>query len=145
MPAATFVKFQSFIDALGKGVHKLQASGSGGHVFKVYLTNNTPDAATHVKKADLAGITEQNGYAAADIQQGYSQTGGVGTMTATDVVFTAVNGSFGPFRYAVIYNDTPTTPDADPLLAYFDYGASVTTLEGETFTVDFGDSLLTLS
>ena len=145
MPAATFVKFQSFIEALGKGVHKLQASGSGGHTFKVYLTNNTPNAATHVKKADLAGITEQNGYAATDIQQDYSQSGGVGTMTAVDVVFTAVNGSFGPFRYAVIYDDTPTTPDADPLVAYFDSGSSVTTLEGETFTVDFGDSLLTLS
>ena len=142
MPAATFVKFQSFIDALGKGVHQLHAAG---HTYKVYLTNATPDAATHVKKADLAGITEQNGYAATDIQNDYSSTGGTGTMTAVDVVFTAVNGSFGPFRYAVIYDDTPTTPDADPLVAYFDYGSSITTLEGETFTVDFGDSLLTLA
>lgn len=142
MPAATFVKFQNFVDDMGKGVLKLHAAGD---TLKVYLTNNTPNVATHVKKADLAGITEQNGYAATDIQNDYSSSGGVGTLTAVDVVFTAVGGSFGPFRYAVIYDDTPTTPNADPLIAYFDYGSSITTLEGETFTVDFGASLATLT
>ncbi len=141
MPAATFVKFYDFVEQLGKGVHQLHAAG---HTCKVYLTNNAPSQADDAVKADLAGITEQNGYAAADIQQDISEASGLLTMTAVDVVFTASGGSFGPFRYAVIYNDTPTSP-ADPLVAYFDYGSSITTLEGETFTVDFGDSLLTLT
>jgi hypothetical protein len=141
MPAATFVKFQDFVEQLGKGVHQLHAAG---HTLKVYLTNNTPSASEDAVKGDLAGITEEHGYAAADIQNDYTETAGLGTLTAVDVVFTASGGSFGPFRYAVIYNDTPTSP-ADPLVAYFDYGSSITTLEGETFTVDFGDSLLTLT
>jgi hypothetical protein len=61
-----------------------------------------------------------------------------------DVVFTASGGSIGPFRYVIIYNDTPTSP-ADPLVCYYDYGSSITLLDGETFTVDFGASLFTLT
>lgn len=141
MPSANFQKFNQFVAHLGKGVHQLHAAG---HTLKVYLTNNTPDPANDVVKADLAGITEEHGYTPADIQNNYTETEGLGTLTAEDVVFTASGGSFGPFRYAVIYNDTPTDP-ADPLIAYFDYGSSITTQEGETFTVDFGDSLATIT
>lgn len=139
MPAANFTKFNSFITDIGEGVHKLNTD-----TFKVYLTNNTPNAATQVKKADLAGITEQYGYAAADIQNNYSQSGGVGTMTGVTVVITASGGNVGPFRYAVIYNDTPTTPNADPLVAFFDYGSSISILNGEQFTITVGASLLTI-
>ena len=112
-----------------------------GDTIKVYLTNTAPDAAAHAVKGDLAGITEEHGYAVADIQNLYTETGGVGTMTATDVVFTASGGSFGPFRYAVLYNSTKS----DRLIAYFDYGSAITVLTGETFTVDFSASLLTIT
>lgn len=50
-----------------------------------------------------------------------------------DVVFTA-SGSMGPFRYAILYDDTLT---GDPLIGYWDYGSSITLASGETFTVDF--------
>lgn len=138
---ATYNKFNQFSEDLGKGVHQLHAAG---HTLMVYLTNNTPDAALDGVKADLAGITEQNGYTATDIQNDYTETSGTGTLTATDVVFTASGGSFGPFRYAVIYNDTPTSP-ADPLIAWWDYGSSITVNTGETFTVNFGASVLTIA
>ncbi|MBV6343499.1 choice-of-anchor Q domain-containing protein, partial [Candidatus Magnetobacterium casense] len=59
---ATYVKFQDFVEQLCKGVHQLHAAG---HTLNVYLTNTTPNVSTHAVKADLAGITEQNGYAAA--------------------------------------------------------------------------------
>jgi hypothetical protein len=61
-----------------------------------------------------------------------------------DVVFTASGGAMGPFRYAVLYDDTPTSP-TDPLIQYWDYGAAVTLQVGETFTVDFGSNILTLA
>jgi hypothetical protein len=61
-----------------------------------------------------------------------------------DVVFTASGGSFGPFRYAVVYNDTPTSP-ADPLVCWWDYGSSISCNDGEKFTVDFGASVFTIA
>jgi len=140
---ASFNKFQDFVEQLCKGTHQLHAAG---HTLKVYLSNTSPSASSHTVKADLAEITAQNGYPSggSDIQNDLSETGGTATVTAQDVTFTASGGSFGPFRYAVIYNDTPTSP-ADPLVGWYDYGSSITVLDGETFTVDFGASLLTLS
>ena len=138
---ATYNKFQQFAEDLGKGVHQLHAAG---HTLKVYLTNNTPDAAADAVKADLAGIAESNGYTETDVQNDYTESGGTGTLTGTDVVITASGGSVGPFRYAVIFNDTPTSP-ADPLVCWWDYGSSITLSDGESFTVDFGASILTLA
>ena len=140
---ATFNKFQDFVEQLGKGVHQLHAAG---HTLKVYLTNDTPDASLDAVKSDLAEITAQNGYPAGgvDIQQDYTEAGGTGTLTAVDVVFTASGGSFGLFRYAVVYNDTPTSP-ADPLVCWWDYGSSISCNDGETFTVDFGASVFTIA
>jgi hypothetical protein len=138
---ATYNKFQDFMEQLGKGVHQLHAAG---HTLNAYLTNNTPDAALDAVKADLAGITEQNGYAPADIQNDYTESGGTGTLIGVDKIWTASGGSFGPFRYCVIYNDTPTSP-ADPLVAWYDYGSAITVLNGETFKLDFGASIFTIA
>ena len=137
--SATFVKFQDFVEQLGKGLHHLQAAGD---TLNVYLTNTAPNVATHVKKADLAGITEQFGYAAADATNDYTEAAGVGTLTCVDVTWTAAGGNFGPFRYVVLYNDTNAN---DALVAYWDYGSSITVNNGETFTVDFGASVLTIT
>lgn len=140
---AAFVKFQNFAEDIGRGVHQLHAAG---HTLKVYATNATPNAATHLVKADLAEITAANGYPSGgtDVQNDWAETGGTGTCTGVDVVWTASGGSFGPFRYVVLYNDTPTNP-ADPLIGYWDYGSAVTVNDGEPFTTDFGASLFTIS
>jgi hypothetical protein len=61
---------------------------------------------------------------------------GTEKVTATDVTITATGGSIGPFRYAVVYNDTPTSP-AKPLICWFDYSASTTLLTGENILIDF--------
>ncbi|HSV92125.1 MAG TPA: hypothetical protein VLH81_03575 [Desulfobacterales bacterium] len=139
---AAFNKFNCFAGDLAKGIHQLQAAG---HTLKVLLTNTAP-VATNSVKADLTEITAQNGYPAggSDIQNDLSITTNVATLTGTDVVFTASGGSFGPWRYAVLYNDTPTSP-ADPLIGWWDYGSSVTTQIGETVTIDFGASIYTVT
>jgi hypothetical protein len=48
------------------------------------------------------------------------------------------------FRYAILYNDTPTSP-ANPLLGYWDNGSAVDLADGNSFTVDFGATILQLS
>ena len=56
------------------------------------------------------------------------------TISGTAVTFTATAGGIGPLRYAILYNDTATSP-ADALVAYWDYGSSQTVSAGETVTV----------
>ena len=139
---ATYVKFEAFVEHLAEKVHDCDLD-----TFKVMLSNDAPSASLDAVKADLTSeISAGNGYTAggADITTATSRTGGTLTVTATDTVFTASGGTIGPFRYAIIYNDTPTSP-ADPLVAYYDYGSSITLADTETFTVDFGSSLFTLT
>ncbi len=139
---ATYQKFQDFAEQLCKGVHNFST-----HSFKVYLTNTAPNAATHAVKTDLAEISAGNGYTAGGnaTTVGITESGGTATVTATDpATWTASGGTIGPFRYAVLYNDTPTSP-TDPLICWWDYGSAVTLNAGETFTVDIGASLFTLA
>jgi hypothetical protein len=140
MPTSSFYKFNCFNEDLAKGVHQLHAAG---HTLKAYLTNNTPNAASHAVKADLAGITEGAGfgYDPIDIENDVT-TGEPTLVTAGDKTWTASGGSFGPFRYAVIYNDTAT---GDPLIGYFDYGSGITVGDGESFALNFGASLLSIT
>jgi hypothetical protein len=140
---AAFNKFQDFVEQLGLAKHDFSAAG---HVLKVYASNAAPSASLDAVKADLAEITAANGYPAggSDVQNGWSETTGTATLTGVDVVWTASGGSFGPLQYIALYNDTQTVP-ADPLIGWWDYGSAVTINDGETFTVDFGASILTLA
>jgi hypothetical protein len=72
-----------------------------------------------------------------------SQTGGTYTLVLQDLVLTA-SGAVAPFRYVVLYDNTPTSP-ADPLVGWWDYGSSITMANGETFTVDFTGAAITVS
>jgi hypothetical protein len=128
---ATYNKFNVFVEDQFEGVHDWDL-----HAFKVMLTNTAP-VATNSVRADLTEISGGNGYTTGGTATTITTSRSSGTFKATgsDVVFTAT-GAVGPFRYAVLYNDTPTSP-ADPLVAWWDYGSSVTLQNGETFTVDF--------
>jgi hypothetical protein len=141
---ATFVKFQAFVEHLAEKVHNL-----GADSLKILLSNDAPSASLDAVKADLPSeLTTGGGYTAggaAVTVTGSSQSGGTYALTqSADVVFTATSGGFGPFRYAILYNDTPSSP-ADPLIGYWDYGSSISLLDTETFTVDMGTNILTIA
>lgn len=127
---ATYNKFQVFTKDLVNGAHNF-----GSNVFKVMLTNTAP-VNTNAVKADLTDITAANGYPAGGSAMSMTVTTASGTakVTGGNVVFTASGGSFGPFRYAALYNDTQTSP-AKPLVAWWDYGSSLSLNDTETFTV----------
>ncbi len=129
---ASYNKFLQFTKDLVDGVHDFDA-----HTFKVVLTNSAP-VNTNTVLANITQISNGNGYTTGGTATSMSTSTSSGTakVTGTDVVFTASGGSVGPFRYAVLYNDTPSSP-ADPLMAWWDYGSSVTLADTETFTVDF--------
>ena len=140
---AAFNKFNAFVENLSEKVHNLQSD-----TLKVMLTNTAPNA-TDAVLADLTEISAGNGYTAGGTtatQSSSAQSSGTYKLVLADVTFTASGGSIGPFRYAVLYNDTPTSP-ADPLIGYWDYGTALTLTSGNSFSVDFdaASGVLTLA
>jgi len=135
---ATYNKFQDFVEQLGKAVHDLD----GTHTLKLALSNTAPTATqTTWNTTDHPAPTNANGYTAGGntLSPTWSETTGTAKLVLADSTFTASGGTLGSFRYAIIYNDTATSP-ADAAIAYYDYGSSITLADTETFTVDFDAS-----
>ena len=126
---ATFNKFDCFTENLAEKMHNL-----GADSLKVYLTNAAPVAANTVYNTP-ADLATAGGYTAGGIAPSITssaQTAGVYKLVLADVVFTATTG-FGPFQYAVLYNDTATPKG---LIGWWNYGSAVTLGALETFTWD---------
>lgn len=127
---AALNKVNSFTEALAEKVHNL-----GSDVLKVALTNTAP-VATNTQLSNITQIAAGNGYTTGGnvaSQSSSAQTSGTYKLVLADVVFTAT-GAMGPFRYAVLYNDSATNKE---IIGWYDYGSSITLASGETFTVDF--------
>jgi len=128
---AAFNKF-NFVEALAEKKHDL-----GADTLKVMLTNAAP-VATNAVKADLTEISAGNGYTAggntASVTSSAQTSGTYKLVLGDPATWTASGGSIGPFRYAVLYNDTAAS---DELIGWWDYGSSITLAAGESFAVDF--------
>lgn len=129
-------KYDQFVLDLASGVHQLQTGTT--HVLKVALTNTAPNASTHAVLSDINEIAGGGGYPSGGLSIGTiagSETSGTFKLTGSnDPSFVATTG-FGPFRYVVLYNSTPSSP-ASPLIGWWDYGSSVTLSALEQFVVD---------
>lgn len=114
--------------------------------FVIALSNTAPGSETTPPTGDgdgiLANVT-QVAYTNLSTRNltlaSSSQTSGTYTIDFNDLVLTSSGGTTGPLRYVYVYDDTPTAP-ADPLVAYFDYGSSITLQDGETLTIQFNAS-----
>jgi hypothetical protein len=129
---ASFNKFNQFVEDLAEKVHNL-----GSDQLKIALSNTAPAAANAVL-ADITEISYTNLSSRLVTTSSSAQSSGTYKLVLADLVLTA-SGAVGPFRYVVLYNDTPTSP-ADPLIGYYDYGSSISLANGETFTIDFDGS-----
>lgn len=131
---AAFNKFQGFVEAVCEKKHDL-----GADTFFVQLMNTAPDAAADFIETDLpADLATANGYTSGGVTCGTAvssaQSAGTYKLTIADKVITAAGGAIGPFRYAVLLNNTAASKD---LIAYFDYGSSITLNDTESLTIDF--------
>ena len=116
---ATLVWFNKFKEAALEKKHDFSTD-----TLKFALSNTAPTAATNTVLANITQISAGNGYTTggtALTSVTSIETGGVVTIDAANVVFTASGGSIGPFRYVVLYNDTATN---DELVCYWDLGSS---------------------
>jgi hypothetical protein len=140
---AAFNKFNQFVADLATKAHNLNAD-----TLKVMLSNTAP-AASNAIKSDITEIGAGNGYTAGGTQATFvsgAQASGTYKLVLNDVTFTAAGGSIGPFRYAVLYNATQTTPN-NPLIGWWDYGTGLTVTSGNAFLVDLDQTngVLTLA
>lgn len=142
---ASFTKVNDFV------VNLANAMDLDSDTLKVALCNTDPTSGTNVVSDGngvLANVTEisytnLSSRTLANVTS--TQTSGTYKLSADDLTLTASGGTVAAFRYIVVYNDTPTSP-ADPIIGYYDYGASLTLNDGDTFTVDIGtNGILTLT
>ena len=133
---ATYNKFNAWAENM------VEVANLATDQFVIALTNTAPTAANSVL-TDITQISYTNLSSRNVTTTSSSQTAGTYTLVLQDLVLTA-SGAVGPFRYVVLYDDTPTSP-ADPLVGWWDYGSSITMASGETFTVDFAASTISLT
>ena len=128
MPSSTLTTVYSLVEAIAEKVHNF-----GSDTLKVALTNSAPSQSNTVL-ANITEISYTNCSARTLTVSSSAQSSGTYKLVIADLVLTASGGSVGPFRYAVVYNDTATN---DELIGYYDYGSSITLADGETLTLDF--------
>jgi hypothetical protein len=135
---ATYSKFNQTVEDKEHGVYDTATDQ-----FIVALTVAAP-LATNEILANLTQISYTNLSSRNLTTVTSAQVSGTFTQLFADLVLTASGGSVGPFQYITAYSDTPTSP-ADPLHNFYDFGSSLTLLDGETLTIDFTTSTYTVS
>jgi len=150
---ATYNKFNAFVEDLANAVHNFST-----HTFKLALfvpgaptppnaadtdVNTTPSPNQLISTSNINEIAAGNGYT----EDGESitittnsQSGGTYTLAANQVVWTCVTAAMAAFRYVVLYNISGGAAGTRPVIAWWDYGSSVTLNVGETFTSKFNNA-----
>lgn len=142
---ATFTKLNGFVEHLAEKEHNL-----GSDTIMVALSNTAPGSETTppggtTAACILANVTQisyTNLSSRTVTVSSSAQTSGTYALVTADLVLTASGGAAAAFRYIYLYNSTSV---GSKLIAYYDYGSSVTLADGETFTIDFGANLFTLA
>ena len=131
---ATFVEMEVFSEDLVGKVHNLNSVDQ----CRWYLTNTAPAATQATRSALPTELANGNGYTTNGlaVTVSRSRSGNQTTLSTSSVVMTAT-GALGPFRYAILYNDAPTSP-ADPCIGYYDRGSSLTMAINDTYTFPTG-------
>jgi hypothetical protein len=143
---AAYVKYYQFVADLMNKVHDLLGTtpGTDCDALKVMLSNTAGDVnQTLATRSQVTEIANGNGYTTGGLPtsgglNSGAASSGTFTLTGTKQTWTAGPAAMAQFRYVILYNDTPTSP-ADPLIASWDYGSSLTLNVGDTFTVKFNN------
>ena len=111
--------------------------------FKVALMDSNHSFVstdTDFSQVSTNEITAGNGYSSGGkllSNTSWTESSGVVTFDADDVVWTASGGSIGPASHAVIYDDTATD---DKLVASITFDSAETAGDGTDFKLAFNSS-----
>src|SRR5690349_7626573 len=100
---ASYVKFQSFVEAMAEKVHNL---GADTLTLALTAAANAP-VNTNTQLSNLTQISYTNLSARALTTSSSAQTSGTYKLVVADLILTA-SGTVAAFRYWVVYNDTAT-------------------------------------
>lgn len=112
--------------------------------FKIILMQSgfTFNKDTHHGYADVSAseLSTANGYTAntktlASVSVTEDDTDDRTEVTWANVTWTASSGAIGPSPGAIIFDDTVSTPTADPIVGYIDFGGDQTQADGGTATI----------
>lgn len=112
--------------------------------FKIILMKSgfTFNKDTHHGYADVSAseLATANGYtqktkALAGVSIVEDDTNDLTSIVWSNVTWTAAGGPIGPSPGAIIIDDTPTTPQADPIVGYIDFGGDQTQADGGAVTI----------
>lgn len=126
-----------------KGVLARAECDFSSDTFKIALMDKDYvfNRVTHEKYADVSAyeLPSLYGYTAggqtlANIVLTQDDTLNAFIMSWDNAVWTATGGDLESCG-AIIYDDTITTPDADPVLGFIDFGANLVALDGGAFTI----------
>ncbi len=127
--------FSSFPKYLGDGTIDLD----NDTLKCMLLTESYTIDATDTVVVDLGSVeVSGTGYTAGGVSLTGVSWETAGTTTTLDFNDAQWPNASFTARYAVIYDDTPTSP-ADPLICLFDFGSNQTVSNG-TFTIQFNAS-----
>ena len=141
---AAFNKINLFSQDLSRAIHNFS---SGGATYKAELSNTATTASNHLYSDISANeVASGGGYTTggATITMSDSSTGGVETVSASAAspTWTGSGGGMGPFRYVTVYQSGDSNKE---LVAWFDYGSSISLNAGDTFTVSWASGFFTVT
>lgn len=138
---ATYVKYFQFVEDILSKVHDLIGTDDSASAddLRLVLSNTAGDVAqTNATLSQVTQIANGNGYntGGESTHNIGTRSSGTVTVSGTKITWTSSGAGMATFRYVILYNTTPTSPN-DPLVASWDYGSALTLAVGETFTVKF--------
>jgi hypothetical protein len=136
---ATFTFFDAWKNVSGAGANL------ASDTLKLSLCTTIPATSAVAASCLIGNVTKASGGGYADFTcNAGSQWSGTSTVTlalaGADPSWTAVSTAITGVRYVVLWDDTITSPNADPLVGYWDYGSAIDVNPGETFTLDLNAS-----
>ena len=140
MAADAWLVYASAKEWIGDGTIDLDDD-----TFKVDLVTSgyTPNLTSHTAYTDISGnVVSGNGYATFTATVTWTKSGGTITWDMDNPNYAASGGNIVA-RYAVTWDDTVTTPTADPLICYSlldNSPANITITDGNTGTITISSS-----
>lgn len=127
---AILSKFNTFVADISNKVHNLSSDQ-----LTIALSDSLPTASNTVL-ANITQISYTNLGARNVTTTSSTQASGTYKLILADLTVTA-SGTVAQFRYVVLYNSTAS---GGPLIGWYDYGAEVNMVNGDSLILDFDNT-----